>query len=241
MLHGCTQNPDDFALGTRMHQLARPHQYVVVYPGQPSHANAKSCWNWFQAAQQKREGHEVSRLVQLTLDLIQRYSIPNHRVFVAGMSAGGAMAAILAHTYPDLFRALGVHSGMPAGIAGNLISGLAAMRGLRLGKSPLPAITLPTIVFQGAQDKVVHPSNAQRLVETVTGRASQSVSQHADHSLTRHVDDAGRVRVEFWSVHALGHAWSGGSPLGSYTEPSGPNASHEIMRFFLDHSEPQSA
>ncbi len=234
MLHGCTQNPDDFALGTRMHQLAQPHQYVVAYPGQSTQANPKGCWNWFQSAQQKREGHEVSRLVQITLDLIQQYNIPPHRVFVAGMSAGGAMATILAHTYPDLFRALGVHSGMPAGIAGNLISGLAAMRGLRLGKSPLPSITLPTIVFQGAQDKVVHPSNAQRLIETVTDRSSQHLSQHADHSLTHHLDQRGRVRAEFWSVHSLGHAWSGGSPLGSYTEPSGPNASSQMLRFFLD-------
>lgn len=236
MLHGCTQNADDFAAGTQMHQVAQSAQLLVAYAEQPPQANPKKCWNWFQSAQQTPGGEEVSRLAQITSELIQRWQIPNERVFLAGLSAGGAMACLLAHHRPDLFRALAVHSGIAAGLAGNLISGLAVMRGLRIGKKKPLGLALPTIVFQGGQDKVVHPKNAQDIVESVQDKSTSRVEEQPDVRRAIYLDPHGRPRVESWLVHGLGHAWSGGCALGSYTAPGGPEASQEMVRFFLSQS-----
>ena len=244
MLHGCTQTPEDFATGTHMNELAARHGFLVLYPAQTRDANVTRCWNWYKREDQGREQGEAALIAALTRDVIARHDVDPRRVFVAGVSAGAAMAAILGANHPELFAAVGIHSGVPAGAAHDLPSGMAAM----LGKSPAskegaaaagPAV--PTIVFHGDQDKVVHPRNGERVVDAArrgatAGGAVEEGRVPGGHAYTRTVyrDTNGRVVVESWVVHGSGHAWSGGSEAGSYTDPRGPDASEAMVRFFLE-------
>lgn len=228
MLHGCTQDPDDFAVGTQMNACAEAHDLVVAYPGQPSSANANRCWNWFSRTDQRRGGGEAALLAELTLFLRERHQVDRQRVFVAGISAGGAMAAALAEAYPDVFRAVGVHSGVPPGTADNLLTAVLAMKGMR--KTSPAENPLPTIVFHGDKDSVVHPRNAEMLMSRLSGWQPLGPP---DQGRRLFADHQGVVRAEQWMIAGMGHAWSGGSPAGSYTYPAGPDASAEMVRFFL--------
>jgi len=248
MLHGGTQDGDDFAAGTRMNDLAEKHALLVAYPSQPKTANVSLCWNWFTPENQIRGAGEPSIIAGITKDIIATYDIDPARVFVAGLSAGGAMAAVMGATYPDLYAAVGVHSGLPYRSAADLPSAFAAMRGdaaprgLRSRKSRSAANDGPricTIVFHGDADNIVHPSNAANIV----GAAKEGESiEHAEarhtaaraHTRTVTRDKTGTVVVEQWLIHGSGHAWSGGSPDGTYTDPHGPDASGEMLRFFLE-------
>jgi poly(hydroxyalkanoate) depolymerase family esterase len=247
MLHGCTQDPDDFAAGTGMNVLAEEHGCLVLYPEQSHNANASLCWNWFEAAHQERDGGEPSLIADMTREVTERWQADPQRVYVAGLSAGGAMAAIMGATYPDLYAAVGVHSGLPVGKARDLITGLAAMkkapaRGGRTVSRVRQRV--PVIVFHGDRDDVVHSANGEAVLEQFLrpAAASQDESLRRTHerntsfgySRTAMMDSAGRSVAEYWELHDAGHAWSGGSPAGSYTNPSGPNASAEMLRFFLD-------
>jgi poly(hydroxyalkanoate) depolymerase family esterase len=251
MLHGCTQDPDDFAAGTRMNALAEEGTFLVAYPAQAGNANMQKCWNWFQAADQQRERGEPSLIAGITREVMGEYEVAEGRVYVAGMSAGGAMAAVLAETYPDLYAAVGVHSGLAPGAARDLPSAFAAMRGgspaSTNGNSARP---VPAIIFHGDRDTTVHPRNADHLAEHYragaangrngAGNPAAAVRQgqvSGGHAYTRTVyrDDAGREISERWNVHGLGHAWSGGGRSGSYTDPKGPDASAEMVRFFNQH------
>ena len=238
MLHGCKQNPDDFAAGTRMNELADELGFIVAYPQQSRAANLSRCWNWFRTADQQRDGPEPSLIAGITREVMRRYDADPRRVYVAGLSAGGAMAAILGHTYPDLYAAIGIHSGLAYASARDLPSALAAMRGRRPVTAAAPAGPLrpvPTIVFHGDQDATVHPSNAQRLAARASTEAPAVKSGEArGRRYTRAVqqDAAGKPLLEHWIVHGAGHAWSGGSDEGSYADPRGPEASREMVRFF---------
>ena len=247
MLHGCTQDPDDFAIGTRMNLLAEEQGLIVAYPGQPKSANPSACWNWFSPGHQMRDAGEALILAGITQEIIAEYDIDPDRVFVAGLSAGGAMAAVMGAAYPEIYAAVGVHSGLPYRSASDVVSAFGAMRGdpapnagLRRGAGdPAEPTRVRTIVFHGEADQTVHPSNAARFVEPHIDAGLQVVEADVRHSARRAAtrtivrDGNGSVLVERWLIAGAGHAWSGGSAEGSYTDPTGPDASREMLRFFL--------
>ncbi|HYJ58038.1 MAG TPA: PHB depolymerase family esterase [Methyloceanibacter sp.] len=248
MLHGGTQDGDDFAAGTRMNDLAEEHGFIVAYPNQSKAANASLCWNWFTPEHQERGAGEPSIIAGITREIVASYDVDPDRVFIAGLSAGGAMAAVMAATYPEMYAALGVHSGLPYRSAADLPSAFAAMRGnarsprrrsRKLRGAAADSPRLRTIVFHGDADKIVHASNAAGIV--AESKAGESIEHAQDRSsagrpYTRTVirDQSGMAVVEQWLLHGSGHAWSGGSPDGSYTDPHGPDASCEMLRFFLE-------
>ena len=249
MLHGCTQSPDDFAVGTGMNRLAEEHGFIAAYPGQPVSANQTACWNWFNLTDQTRDSGEPSIIAGITRTLVAEFDIDAERVYVAGLSAGGAMAAVMGATYPELYAATGIHSGLPYGSATDLASAYAAMRGTtvssvrRRGKSRAKSANghVRTIIFHGASDQMVHPSNAEMIVAGaragLTGprQETQQEGSAKGRVYTRMVIAGadGVPHVEYWAIAGLAHAWSGGSPDGSYTDQQGPDASREILRFFL--------
>lgn len=243
MLHGCTQNPDDFALGTGMNELAEKRGCLVAYPKQPTSSNNMACWNWFNPKDQARDSGEAAIIAGITREIMAEYSVDPDRVFVAGLSAGGAMAAILAATYPDLFAAAGIHSGLPYGAASDVASAFSSMRKGASGEATLAVENnVRTIVFHGDADRTVHPSNGELIVaaaraglraaseKTIEGRSAGGVA----YKRTVIAGKRGAPHVEYWSLQGVGHGWSGGHPDGSYTNQHGPNASREMMRFFLD-------
>ncbi|WP_019905857.1 PHB depolymerase family esterase [Methylobacterium sp. 77] len=243
MLHGCTQNPDDFAAGTRMNELAEEQTFLVAYPGQPQSANMQKCWNWFNASDQQRDRGEPSLIAGIALEVVKEFLADPSRVYAAGLSAGGAAAAIMASTYPDVFAAIGVHSGLACGAARDMPSAFAAMNGGGTPAARKDGTGVPTIVFHGDADRTVCPVNGEQVIaqalsgETLTRVVTQGESGQG-MSFTRTVQSSasGRAMVEHWALHGAGHAWSGGSTDGSYTDPRGPDASREMMRFFMAHS-----
>jgi poly(hydroxyalkanoate) depolymerase family esterase len=247
MLHGCTQNPDDFAVGTKMNAFAELHGLLIAYPAQNRTHNASSCWNWFETGHQNREAGEPAILAGIARKLIKEFGIDKSQVFVAGLSAGAAMAVILGKTYPDIFHAIGVHSGLAYQSAGNVMSAMAVMRGKAgssvFGKARRQDETMKpvrTIIFHGAADLTVHPSNAQRISDMEHGpikdKASTTTSGSSNgRRFTRTVisHENGYSIVENWLIAGAGHAWSGGNDTGSYADAKGPDASVEMVRFFL--------
>ena len=246
MLHGCTQSPDDFAAGTRMNALAEEHVCLVLYPAQAGSANAQKCWNWFSPGDQQRGQGEPSLIAGITRRIMRDYKVDPQRVYVAGLSAGGAAAAIMGTAYPDLYAAVGVHSGLACGAASDLPSAFAAMRqGEPAAMRRSGGASVPTIVFHGDRDTTVNPRNGDQVVaqaKATTAMNLQTSVQHGQvagghaYSRTLHADETGQTILEQWVIHGAGHAWSGGSPAGSYTDPRGPDASREMLRFFLEHS-----
>jgi poly(hydroxyalkanoate) depolymerase family esterase len=264
MLHGCTQTPDDFAAGTRMNLLAEEKQCFVVYPVQARRDNVAKCWNWFKTGDQQRDRGEPSIIAGITLQIMKIYSVDTRRVYIAGLSAGGAMAAIMAITYPDLYAAAGVHSGLAYAVAHDPASAFAAMKqgaapgagraSQRVSGAAADCTAIPLIVFHGDQDTTVHPRNAQALVAQwnairmharseanlvaafppVMIERGQAPGGHT-YSRALHHDSGGQVVLELWEVHGAGHAWVGGSSTGSYTDPQGPDATGEMVRFFYQH------
>ena len=238
MLHGCTQDPEDFANGTGMNALAEEMAFLVLYPAQSKQANPSRCWNWVNEVDQQRGQGEPSIIAGMTNAVMARHAVDASQVYVAGLSAGGAMATIMGTLYPELYAAVGVHSGLPFASASDLPSALAAMKG-EFRRSQAPGRALPIIVFHGDQDTTVHPSNGEELVAQVARglprRPAVEPGRVPDgHAYTRtvHRHHDGTVHAEPWVVHGAGHAWFGGNALGSYTAGRGPDASREMLRFF---------
>jgi poly(hydroxyalkanoate) depolymerase family esterase len=243
MLHGCTQSPDDFAAGTQMNELAEEQGLLVAYPRQPSSANPSKCWNWFSAGDQVRDRGEPSLIAGITRQIMRDVGVDPTRVYIAGLSAGGAAAAIMGSAYPDLYAAICVHSGLACGAAKDMPSAFAAMRqggSLLMEGAKRP---LPTIVFHGDRDNTVSPVNGDQVIAQSKAAAEfQLTISHGQsvggvkYTRTVQADGSGCPILEQWVLHGAGHAWSGGSPAGSYTEPRGPDASREMLRFFLETS-----
>ncbi|MBR1225101.1 PHB depolymerase family esterase [Bradyrhizobium sp. AUGA SZCCT0176] len=248
MLHGCTQSPDDFAAGTRMNFVAEEQTCFVVYPTQSSDANQSKCWNWFRTADQQRAVGEPSLIAGITRQVMRDYSIDPKRAYVAGLSAGAAAAAIMGATYSDLYAAVGIHSGLACGPATDVPSAFAAMRqggvaGRRVISGNGPPV--PTIIFHGDRDTTVHPNNGGQVLEQAIGTTRTQETVHRgqipgghEYTRTTHTYAGGHEILEHWNIHGGAHAWSGGSPAGSYTDPQGPDATREMLRFFLGHSLP---
>jgi poly(hydroxyalkanoate) depolymerase family esterase len=243
MLHGCTQSPDDFAAGTRMNDVAEQHTFLVAYPAQAQSANISKCWNWFNANDQQRDRGEPSIIAGITREIVGDFQVEPGRVYIAGLSAGGAAAAIMGSAYPDLYAAIGVHSGLACGAASDLPSAFAAMRkgaAARLLQHNGARTVIPTIVFHGDCDTTVNLVNGDEVITQAKSAAHlraeviQGEAGGLYYTRTAHVDEGGRPVLEQWLLHGGGHAWSGGSTVGSYTDPRGPDASREMMRFFLD-------
>ncbi len=247
MLHGCAQTVDDFAGGTNMNAVADENGCLVAYPIQSTAANQSKCWNWFNPRDQQRDGGEPALIVGIVQQIARDHAVDPRRVYVAGLSAGGAAAAVLGTLYPDVFAAIGVHSGVACGAAHDLMSAFAAMRGQGTNTGAVNALRsasgrdVPTIVFHGDRDGTVHPSNADRFMEATQASRLQSTVESnrvpGGHAYTRELyrDERGRVVLERWTVHGANHAWSGGKKPHSFTDPAGPNASGAMMRFFLAH------
>ncbi|MFM9914407.1 MAG: alpha/beta hydrolase family esterase [Rhizobacter sp.] len=272
MLHGCTQDPADFAAGTRMDSLAREQGFAVLYPAQAQSANPSRCWNWFKHNHQRRGSGEAAVLAGMTLAALAEHHLDPRRVYVAGLSAGGAMAAILGRAYPDIYAAVGIHSGLASGAANDLMSALSAMKHGPTSPSSPPApvqsgepagsdhsiVTsigpVPTIVFHGDGDAVVHPGNGTQAIAVAIGQTGVDEPVTASPLVEEGVSSSGRrytrtthrraagapAQAEHWVVHGGGHAWSGGSKQGSYTDPSGPDATREMWRFFSSHELPEA-
>ena len=252
MLHGCTQDADDFSAGTRMNTLAEQHDCLVAYPIQPRRANPSRCWNWFKPSDQQRERGEPALIAGITRDVMGSHGVDRARVYVAGLSAGGAMAAVMIHTYPELYAAAGIHSGLPYRCAHDLPSALAAMKGGKQarrapfanGNDRSTAPKRPLIVFHGDADATVHPSNGSELLREFgpsTPPLAEALNSQAGGRLCtrQRLTAVNGVEAEYWIIHGASHAWSGGSVGGTYTDASGPDASAEMVRFFLAHPQHQ--
>jgi len=245
MLHGCTQSAEDFARGTGMNALADQHGFIVAYPSQTHAANAQKCWNWFKPSDQQRDRGEPAMIAGLTRQVIAEQHCDEGRVYVAGLSAGGAAAAIMANAYPDIYAAVGVHSGLPCEAARDLPSALMAMRqGGRAGSSaPHPGRFVPVITFHGDRDNTVSEINSRDIVAAASALAGPLTTRSESGQIPRgrrytreiSLNARGQAVIEQWTIHGGGHAWSGGSATGSYTDSLGPDASSEMLRFFFEH------
>lgn len=246
MLHGCTQSPDDFAAGTRMNLLAEEFGFLVGYPRQPKSSNLSKCWNWFRPGDQRRGQGEPALIAGIAQQIAKDYPIARSQIYVAGLSAGGAAAAIMGSAYPDIFAAVGVHSGLACGAASDIPSAFSAMRqgDSRVNLDPQAGSSrpVPTIVFHGDRDTTVSPVNGDQVI--AQAKAGTDLMRAVDrgqspggikYTCVSEKDRSGRTLLEHWTLHGCGHAWSGGSTEGSYTEPRGPDASREMIRFFLQH------
>ena len=263
MLHGCAQDPEDFARGTRFNELAAAANALVLYPEQPVAANAKKCWNWYEPANQQRDAGEPGLLAAMTRDVAKRYHVDDARIYVGGMSAGGAMAVVLVIAYPDLYAAVATHSGVALGSARDLASALSAMQGRGPSADSLAAAArssmhnraraIPLFAAHGTADKVVSPAASDLIVGEFAGidrlvlrmnvplrvEAAPATGTGYPATVQLYRDRAGAVLIEQWRIDSLGHAFSGGSSDGSWTDPHGPPVAAAMLRFFLAHPMPR--
>ncbi len=248
MLHGCSQSARDFAIDTGMDRLAEEQGFLVAYPDQPRSANIAKSWNWFRDGDQRRDRGEPSILAGLTREIMAAFNVDPARVYVAGLSSGGAAAAVMALAYPDIYAAVGIHSGLAGGSAGSMSVAFSTMRRGALLRPHQATHPLPTIVFHGDRDTTVSPVNGDQAIAqaqpdgdlnitTVDGRSDGGMA----YTRTILTEPDGKWSSEQWVLHGGGHAWAGGHPSGSHTDPTGPDASREMLRFFMTHAKDDGA
>ncbi len=252
MLHGCTQDPDQFATGTNMNAVAEAHGFFALYPDEPATAQSLKCWQWFDPAHQQRGAGEPAALVALVDHVASQYAVDGARTFAAGLSAGAAMSVVLGATYPDRFSAIAVSAGLEYAAAASLAGASTAQ--LDGGPDPatqakaaataMLAVARPVrvLVFHGTADAIVAPVNGDQVAtqwrdtDAMLGAAVSSAPDATEmaqapggrsYTTTRWGDWVQKVAVD-----GMGHAWSGGAAAGSYTDPSGPNASELAWAFF---------
>lgn len=244
MLHGCSQSADDFAIGTKMNVIAEEMGFFVAYPVQATTANTMGCWNWFQSSDQNKGSGEPELIAGIVREIVSDKAINSKMVYVAGLSAGGSMAAILGMNYPHIFAAIGVHSGLPCGAAKSTIGAFRAMkRGAGRVTKSVSTNPVPTIVFHGDKDRTVDQVNADDVIAQFNTESADSrlitltakCEDGLNYSKSVYLQENGAPLFERWIVHGAGHAWSGGFAKGTYTEPLGPDASREMIRFFFSH------
>lgn len=248
MLHGCKQDASDFAAGTTMNAVAEREKFIVVYPEQLRQANSMGCWNWFEPAHQTRGEGEPAMIAALASHIASLHRADPARIYIAGLSAGGAMAALAGKLYPEVFAAVGVHSGLAPGAARDVPSAFTAMRAGPGRSAAVDAIGLPVIVFQGSGDKTVSPVNANVIAQEEVAswarnglhlsptRVDAPPHGGRESSVVRWTDPAGKAYVEIWTIQSAPHAWAGGDLAGSFTDPKGPSASEAMFRFFALHA-----
>jgi len=257
MLHGCTQDPADLARGTRIAEHAERGKFLALLPEQPESANPKKCWNWYEPAHQVRNAGEPALIDGIITQVVRDHAVDPARVHIAGISAGAAMASLMTVAYPERFASIALHSGMPWRPATDVMSALTVMaRGVAdadtLGAAALAAMgdrarVVPTMVVHGAKDVVLNPVNGKQatrqwiVTNTGAARGSLTASQKSGETKgyrwtrTCHALVAGPCVVEEWIVDELGHAWSGGSSAGTFTDERGPDIMAEMLRFFGEH------
>jgi len=271
MLHGCTQDPDDLARGTRVTEHADREVLLVLLPEQPESANPKKCWNWYDPAHQTRDAGEPALIAGMTRQAMAAWSVDTQRVYIAGISAGAAMASNVGISYPDLYAAVGLHSGIPYRAAQNVMQGVGAMANgaadtAALAKAAHEAMgprarEIPAIIVQGEADAIVRPVNATQtrdawLAMNALARSDDAATPAGLERGRGLVSEAGGLafrkecygkrtterecEVMMLTVVGLGHAWSGGSKAGTFTDERGPDATLEMLRFLLAHPMPAS-
>ena len=263
MLHGCRQDADEFAHLTRMNGIADRDNFLVLYPEQRRLANSMRCWNWYSRSAQTGAG-EAAILADMIRALVDEYQVDSKRIYIAGLSAGAAMAANLAICHADLFAACALHSGLAFGAATSSHSAVQAMQeGARIdahdtgkrayiqarGKTDM----MPAMVIQGDEDEVVKPVNAMQIVdqfavmnELLAGDGQAQVGELQQKSRTDRFNSGhryevtdirrgGHTMIRKVMVSGLGHAWSGGPDSYPFSDARGPNASELICDFFAEY------
>jgi poly(hydroxyalkanoate) depolymerase family esterase len=262
-LHGCTQTADVYRQLSGWDALAEAKGFIVVFPDQGTSRSQYRCWNWFQQADMQRGSGEPSMIAGLTTAIEQGYSVDSHRVDVVGFSAGAAMANVMGATYPDVYAAVGVGSGCEYN--GLPCVGYQGPDPTQTGKQAYDAMgtharVMPVIVFQGDADNVVAPANAPLIVKEwqvtdnyaaggsgsffpliptwPTGTSNATSPGGRSYTVTTYGDQHGKELIEYWNLHGMGHAWSGGSASQQYSDPSGPSETAAMYAFFSNHPMP---
>ncbi|HMJ34295.1 MAG TPA: PHB depolymerase family esterase [Baekduia sp.] len=261
-LHGCTETADVFRQLTRWDALAEAKGFIVVFPQQSHSGNNLECWNFFQQAHMARDQGEPALIAGITQWVQQHYTVDPHRIYVNGLSAGGAMASVMAATYPDLYAAAGIGSGCEYA-ATAACAGYKSADPVAAGQQAYQAMgsharPMPVILFEGDQDTTVPPVNAQQLVQqwqvtddyadgggkdgsvpvqpTAVTHGTSSGGQ--GYTVTTYSDrDEGEL-MQSWLVAGMGHAWSGGCGCQQYSDPAGPDETAAMYTFFMAHPMP---
>jgi poly(hydroxyalkanoate) depolymerase family esterase len=261
-LHGCTQNPEKFRRLTRFDELAESRNVIVVFPEQTSTANEQNCWNFFKDEHIHRGAGEASLIAGVTQQVRAKYTIDPHRIYAAGLSAGGAMASVMSATYPDVFAASGIGSGCEYA-AGAACAGYQGVDPEQAGRQAYDAMganarMMPVIIFQGDQDTTVPPINAKQLIQqwqatadwadngardqsvpaAPMDTAAAAVPAGRSYTVSHYSDGHGGELIQYWNVQGMGHAWSGGCGCEPYSDPGGPNETAAMYDFFMSHPAP---